>query len=249
MFLVFYVRPNIMRGRGPITCLKPLVIAYNAIQVFLNVTLLVWALKDFEMLRFTWRNVCLSPLDEIEYFDTLATLGWCYYMLKIIDLLDTMFFVLMKKQRHVSVLHVYHHVTMVFMTWVSLKYIPAYQNLYLATMNSAIHVVLYAYYFITSIGYRADVKFKRSVTVSQMTQFVCMIMINSYMITCQNHPSLLAFTLASTCNIAIFLALFINFYVHSYDIKGLRDGGAVNTRSTPSGQRGHDVGSIAAKQR
>lgn len=35
---------------------------------------------------------------------------YCYFILKIADYIDTMFFILRKKSDHVSFLHVYHHV-------------------------------------------------------------------------------------------------------------------------------------------
>lgn len=39
-----------------------------------------------------------------------ARLSYLYFILKIIDYLDTIFFILRKKNEHVSFLHVYHHV-------------------------------------------------------------------------------------------------------------------------------------------
>lgn len=45
-------------------------------------------------------------------------------MIKILDLLETIFFVLRKKQNQVSFLHVYHHVGMVMGGWGATKYIP-----------------------------------------------------------------------------------------------------------------------------
>lgn len=41
---------------------------------------------------------------------------------KLLDLLDTIFFVLRKKQSHVTFLHVHHHVTMVMIVWTFGKY-------------------------------------------------------------------------------------------------------------------------------
>lgn len=42
----------------------------------------------------------------------MARAVWLYYMAKIIELLDTVFFVLRKKHQQVSFLHVYHHTLM-----------------------------------------------------------------------------------------------------------------------------------------
>lgn len=45
-------------------------------------------------------------------------------MLKILDLLDTIFIILRKKQNQVSFLHVYHHGGMVLGGWIATKFIP-----------------------------------------------------------------------------------------------------------------------------
>lgn len=45
-----------------------------------------------------------------------------YVMAKVIDLLDTCFFVLRKKSSNVSFLHVYHHIGTLLFSWSVLKY-------------------------------------------------------------------------------------------------------------------------------
>ncbi|CAG2064399.1 unnamed protein product [Timema podura] len=44
-------------------------------------------------------------------------------MLKVLDLLDTVFFVLRKKNNQITFLHVYHHAAMVFGTWIAVKFL------------------------------------------------------------------------------------------------------------------------------
>lgn len=44
-------------------------------------------------------------------------------MVKILDLLETIFFVLRKKQNQVTFLHVYHHMGMVMGSWIATKYL------------------------------------------------------------------------------------------------------------------------------
>lgn len=46
-----------------------------------------------------------------------------YFIMKVFDLLDTVFFVLRKKQSQISFLHVYHHAGMAFGTWVATKFL------------------------------------------------------------------------------------------------------------------------------
>lgn len=52
----------------------------------------------------------------------MARAVWLYYMCKITELLDTVFFVLRKKQNQISFLHVYHHTLMPICGFIGLKY-------------------------------------------------------------------------------------------------------------------------------
>lgn len=50
--------------------------------------------------------------------------GYCYFILKLIDFFDTVFFILRKKLAHVSFLHVYHHVMTSIVAYIFLIYSP-----------------------------------------------------------------------------------------------------------------------------
>lgn len=52
----------------------------------------------------------------------MARAVWMYYMCKVVELLDTVFFVLRKKQNQVSFLHVYHHTLMPICGFIGVKY-------------------------------------------------------------------------------------------------------------------------------
>lgn len=54
----------------------------------------------------------------------INTIVYQYFIVKIIDMVDTVFFVLRKKQNQVSFLHVYHHTAMVLAGWIAVKWIP-----------------------------------------------------------------------------------------------------------------------------
>lgn len=54
----------------------------------------------------------------------LSNAAWWYFFSKIVELLDTVFFVLRKKQSQVTFLHVYHHTITMGFSWVYLKFIP-----------------------------------------------------------------------------------------------------------------------------
>ncbi len=99
-----------------------------------------------------------------------------YYLLKIADLLDTVFFVLRKKDNQVSFLHMYHHTGMVVLTWTATKFLPGGHSIFTGFINSIIHIVMYAYYLITAFSpkYKNNVWWKKYITQMQIvsrTQF------------------------------------------------------------------------------
>lgn len=70
--------------------------------------------------------------EAVHYEDTyrqksVAIATYFYFIAKIIDMLDTVFFIMRKKQQHVSFLHVYHHSTMVFVSYIAVRFLPGKQ--------------------------------------------------------------------------------------------------------------------------
>ena len=53
----------------------------------------------------------------------IAAALWWYYFSKLIEFLDTIFFVLRKKNNQISFLHVYHHATMFPIWWTGIKWV------------------------------------------------------------------------------------------------------------------------------
>lgn len=57
-----------------------------------------------------------------------AYVGYSYFILKLIDYLDTVFFILRKKWAQVSFLHVYHHVMTSVVAYIFMLYAPGLIN-------------------------------------------------------------------------------------------------------------------------
>ncbi|XP_035401851.1 elongation of very long chain fatty acids protein 7-like isoform X5 [Cygnus atratus] len=57
----------------------------------------------------------------------MARVCWWFFFSKVIELLDTVFIILRKKQEQLTFLHVYHHGTMLFNWWSGVKYVPGGQ--------------------------------------------------------------------------------------------------------------------------
>lgn len=60
----------------------------------------------------------------IELFPQLASAFWWFYISKILEFTDTIFFILRKKWSQLTFLHVYHHSSMFVICWIVIKWIP-----------------------------------------------------------------------------------------------------------------------------
>lgn len=57
--------------------------------------------------------------------DAMKILHFTYitFWLKLVELIETVLFVLRKKENQISKLHVYHHTSTAMLTWIMVKYI------------------------------------------------------------------------------------------------------------------------------
>ncbi|XP_043267026.1 elongation of very long chain fatty acids protein AAEL008004-like [Venturia canescens] len=143
---------------------------YNVVQIALSAYLLY---KALELGWLGYYNFTCEPVDYSMNPRSLeiASTVWLYFIVKIIDLLDTVFFVLRKKQNQVSFLHVYHHAGMVFGGWAAVKYLPGGHVTFLGLINSFVHVVMYTHYLVTSLKIGKP-WWKKYVTQLQLAQFI-----------------------------------------------------------------------------
>uniref|UniRef100_A0A8D8PU95 Elongation of very long chain fatty acids protein n=2 Tax=Cacopsylla melanoneura TaxID=428564 RepID=A0A8D8PU95_9HEMI len=177
LFFVTYLGPKLMENRKPYN-ISNIIKIYNCAQVICNFYLVY---MSFELLWFTdsYRYNCL----EIDYSDTpLArkrlTLMWLGFMSRLLDLLDTVFFVLRKKFTQVSFLHVYHHLLVVFVGWILAKTLPGGQLAFVGSINSFVHGVMYSYYFLSSCSpqNKWNLWWKKYITQLQLFQFfICIV--------------------------------------------------------------------------
>lgn len=71
-------------------------------------------------------NFMCEELDFTNSFRGMksAQLAYCYMLVKFLDLFDTIFFVLRKRTRQISFLHVYHHVAILIGSYVAVSWAP-----------------------------------------------------------------------------------------------------------------------------
>lgn len=109
---VVHFGPRLMRHCDPFD-LRTALIAYNFGMVGLC------AYMCYEFLVTAWLSNYSLVCQPVDYSRSplalrMASVCWLYFVSKIIELSDTVFFILRKKNNHLSFLHVYHHSTMIF---------------------------------------------------------------------------------------------------------------------------------------
>ncbi|CAG2117345.1 unnamed protein product, partial [Medioppia subpectinata] len=169
--------PNMMRNRKPMD-LRGVMFVYNTFMVAINgyffVRSILWLdfgqkLLDFEFpANDDYSPKTLNKIDE--------HVMYCYT--KYIDLLDTIFFVLRKKNTHISFLHVYHHFMVPVLAWVVLKIAPTVVPIGVFTLlNTFVHTFMYSYYALSAFGpgMHRYLWWKRYITIAQIIQFAIFI--------------------------------------------------------------------------
>ncbi|XP_041316274.1 elongation of very long chain fatty acids protein 4-like isoform X4 [Pyrgilauda ruficollis] len=167
-------------------------------------------------------NLAMVALSSYMFYE-MARVCWWFFFSKVIELLDTVFLILRKKQEQVTFLHVYHHGSMLFSWWSGVKYVPGGQAFFVGMLNSFVHIFMYGYYALASLGprMRRDLWWKRYLTILQLCQFVAIAAHSSYNLFTEC-PFPDGFNTAVFLYILSLLALFLRFYYQTY-IRGKRE--------------------------
>ncbi|KAJ7561754.1 hypothetical protein O6H91_03G040100 [Diphasiastrum complanatum] len=81
----------------------------------------------------------------------MAHFIYIFYMSKYLEFMDTIIMLLKRKVRQVTVLHVYHHCSIVLIWWLISHHAPGGDAYFSAAVNSGVHVVMYFYYMLSAI--------------------------------------------------------------------------------------------------
>lgn len=122
LLFVLSVGPRYMKDRKPMN-LNFFTRGYNIFQVIACVYFISWASNRGINFNSTWK--CITNRKDAEERFELDQKSWLFLMLRLIELVETVIFVLRKKQNQVSSLHIYHHLSTVVLLWSFLKYSPS----------------------------------------------------------------------------------------------------------------------------
>ncbi|NWI62947.1 ELOV2 protein, partial [Todus mexicanus] len=227
--LCIWLGNKFMKNRPPFS-LRAHLIVYN-----LGITLLSFYML-VELILATWEggyNLQCQNLHSAGEADIrVAKVLWWYYFSKVIEFMDTIFFVLRKKSSQITFLHVYHHATMFNIWWCVLNWIPCGQSFFGPTLNSFIHVLMYSYYGLSVIpSMRKYLWWKKYLTQAQLIQFLLTIVhtLSAAVKPCGFPFGCLMF---QSSYMATLVVLFINFYIKTYRKAPSRTAGKESSATT-----------------
>lgn len=171
ILFVVWIGPRFMKNRPPYE-LKTALFYFNIIHILGNG---LCSIPAFIITRGTydcWGSLRTGDPENPRH-RLLLYLSFVYFCAKFLDLFDTVFFILRKKDKQVTFLHVFHHSVMPFCTYIALHFAPIGRTSLLGIVNSIVHTVMYTYYFMSSIpSMRRHLWWKKYLTQMQIVQFV-----------------------------------------------------------------------------
>uniref|UniRef100_A0A4X2LMR9 Elongation of very long chain fatty acids protein n=1 Tax=Vombatus ursinus TaxID=29139 RepID=A0A4X2LMR9_VOMUR len=195
VYFVLSLGPRLMANRKPFQ-LRGFMVIYNFSLVALSLYIV------YEMVR----------------------VAWLFLFSKFIELMDTVIFILRKKDGQVTFLHVFHHSVLPWSWWWGVRVAPGGMGSFHAMVNSSVHVVMYLYYGLSALGPAAQpyLWWKKHMTAIQLIQFVLVSLhISQYYFlpSCDyQYPVIIHLIWMYG---TIFFVLFSNFWYQSYT-KGKR---------------------------
>ncbi|KAJ9580440.1 hypothetical protein L9F63_024376, partial [Diploptera punctata] len=219
VYIVKVLGPKYMENRKPME-LRKVLIYYNLFQVLFS----FWLFYEIGMSGWLTGRYSLrcEPVDYSNHPVTVRMVHacWWYYFSKFTEFMDTIFFVLRKKNEHVSTLHVIHHGVMPMSVWFGVKFTPGGHSTFFGLINTFVHIVMYTYYLLAAMGpqYQKFLWWKKYLTTFQMVQFIA-IMVHAFQLlfTDCNYPR--AFVWFIGMHAVMFFFLFNEFYKQAYKQK------------------------------
>ncbi|OIS97226.1 elongation of fatty acids protein 3-like protein [Nicotiana attenuata] len=154
------------------TTMRPITAAHSLILCLLSIIMVTGCSLSIlhQMPTNDWTWVVCFPADHtLTRGPVFFWIYFCYFS-KILEFIDTLLIILSSsRSRRLSFLHIYHHAVVTVLAYVGLQASQSLLGL-AVIVNSSIHVLMYAYYFLSAIGIRPW--WKKVVTNCQIVQFM-----------------------------------------------------------------------------
>ncbi|XP_015185200.1 PREDICTED: elongation of very long chain fatty acids protein AAEL008004 isoform X3 [Polistes dominula] len=234
VYIVKVLGPKLMENRKPFQ-LTNVLIFYNLFQVIFS----AWLFH--ECLMGGWWGHYSFRCQPVDYSNSptavkMVHASWWYYFSKFTEFMDTIFFVLRKKNNHVSTLHVIHHGCMPMSVWFGVKFTPGGHSTFFGLLNTFVHIIMYTYYLLAALGPKIQpyLWWKKYLTAFQMIQFIA-IMIHAFQLLFIDCDYPKAFVWWIGMHAVMFLFLFKEFYQQNYQQrKSAKKLTTKTTTTTPS---------------
>jgi len=189
--------------------LKGFSMLHNSFLILLSLYMCVESLRQAWILGFGFVG---NGVENSAQGIPMARVMWIFYFSKVLEFVDTWIMILKKNERQITFLHIYHHSTIFFIWWIVVYYAPGGDAFLSAAQNSFVHVWMYLYYLLASLG--IEVRYKKYITLMQMSQFLINLVHASIdVVFPRNYPVGLAKMLV--LYMVSLLILFGNFYIKS----------------------------------
>lgn len=206
----------LMRDRKPFSLQKVLAI-WNLLLAAMSSLIFIRLSKDVynSVTEYgSYEAICIQRnIDDPVYsFWTFA-----FTVSKIPELIDTAFIVLRK--RKLLFLHWYHHITVLIYTFYSAQNLTS-TGRWFTWMNSFVHMLMYSYYFLTTLQIRPPKCASMTLTMLQTSQMAVGCYVNYLVYTFKSADLYCGVTdnnfLASIAMYFSYLLLFVKFFYDAY---------------------------------
>ncbi|NWT55013.1 ELOV6 protein, partial [Erythrocercus mccallii] len=214
-FILIFGIQHFMKERRPFNLRAPLTLWSFSLTLFSFIAACrIWKQMAFLLLT---KGVKQSVCSKSFYVHPVSKL-WIYLfaMSKLVEMGDTLFIVLRKKQ--LTFVHWYHHLFVVIFSWYGYKKMAVGVG-WNASLNLVIHCVTYSYYTVTAMGFRVPRSIAMLITTSQMVQMLGFVIMNIFLFFWRDdklcHVTWPMLFLSLGLYITL-LALFFNFFMKTY---------------------------------
>lgn len=218
----------VLKGTKPLK-LNTLFQLHNFVLTAASLVLLILLLE--QIIPIIYQNGLFYAICNVGALtQPIMTIYYINYLIKYFEFLDTIFLVL--KHKELTFLHTYHHGATALLCYIELvgnttiSWVPI-------SLNLAVHVLMYWYYFLSARGIR--IWWKQWITICQILQFILdlsFIYFATYtkmvhylgldLPHCGDCFGSVTSNLTGCFIISSYLFLFISFYIETYRYKAIK---------------------------